>query len=368
MRARNNRKLFSVWMIVMLLMAGLAVQPALANGPVAPAAGSGTTLYLPLVMVNNETFEPNDTLGQAYGPIASGTTISSILSTDSDYDYYFFTISSLGNINVTLTRNGQPSPLELSLYDAGGRVLGTTNVSTLNKQIVFTPVTPGNYYVRVCLCNLSLHAPQTYDLKVTYNGAPAPGDVFGHVMANGAASSNTPIRLDRFDFNNPAGKNSYYTVTAPDGTYHFRGVASVGGTVVLQVVYNSTLGPGFINLAQSTGFPTYAAGQTLNTGTVDISPITLMAPADSVSASLPVTFNWSVRPTTPAETYRVVIFDPNNLATSFTSTSVGHAGTFTLSSLPAGFVTNHAYAWMVNATGPNGEYDFSFTRTITFLP
>ena len=32
------------------------------------------------------------------------------------------------------------------------------------------------------------------------------------------------------------------------------------------------------------------------------------------------------------------------------------------------FVYNHPYAWMVNAIGPNGEYDFSFTRTITFVP
>lgn len=374
MSQRTNRSFLAILMALML-MVGLTVQPALANGtggssPNAVQPQAGNTLYLPVVMYNIETFEPNDTLQQAYGPLASGGTYASVISTKLDYDYYFINVTTLGNIVATLTTTaGQPSPLELTLYDPNGNVIGVTNSSLQSKQIVFTPTTTGKYYVRVCLCSLSLNPPQFYNLNVTFNGGLAPGDVSGQVFANGGPRGGVPIYLRRFDYVSQA-QNLYFTVSDAGGGYHFRGVASISGTQVLMVVYDGSLGASFIQLAQSNPFAGYSAGGALNTGIVDITPITLMGPVNGTSGKLPMTFTWTPRNAAPSagESYAVIFYDPNNPAISFTSPLVGHNGTYTLSSLPAGFVLNHTYAWIVNGQITNGPYDFSWPNTVTFTP
>jgi uncharacterized repeat protein (TIGR01451 family) len=62
-----------------------------------------TTTYLPLILYQQDPYEPNDTREQAYGPLVSNQAYTSYIYTEFDQrDYYYLTLPSTGSITVDL--------------------------------------------------------------------------------------------------------------------------------------------------------------------------------------------------------------------------------------------------------------------------
>ncbi len=92
-------------------------------------------------------YEPNNTLNTA-APIGTGR-ITAQIATSGDADYYSFsTAGNQKNAQVTLTN--LPANYDLTLYDNNGKVLQTSNNSSLSNEVVFyNNKKPSTYFVRV---------------------------------------------------------------------------------------------------------------------------------------------------------------------------------------------------------------------------
>ncbi|MGV3487943.1 MAG: M4 family metallopeptidase [Tuberibacillus sp.] len=118
--------------------------------------GSGTDAY-----------EPNDSMNSAYGPLASGSTYQSYISSASDVDYYQFTTSQSGSITVNLS--GLPGDYDLYLYNSSGALVAqSTNGGTTSESISYSAASAGTFYVKVEGYNGASSTATAYALKVSY--------------------------------------------------------------------------------------------------------------------------------------------------------------------------------------------------------
>jgi bacillolysin len=141
---------------------GSAEYNAVADGYAAvgigsPSGGGGTT----------DTYEPNDSMSSAYGPITSGTTYNSYIASSSDVDYYKFNTAQSGTISVSLSN--LPGDYDLYLYNSGGTLLAqSTNGSTSSESISYSASSSGTFYVKVVGYNGASNTSQAYALSATY--------------------------------------------------------------------------------------------------------------------------------------------------------------------------------------------------------
>ena len=329
-------------------------------------------LYSPIVARNfatapSDTYEPNNTRDQAYGPLNSGVVYTSYIASDSDVDYYYFDIATLGKVTVDLSNiNAPDTDIDMSMYnEAGVRVGGSWGVIA-SEQIVFEPVTTGRYYVQVYFCCGTNSPTRPYYLSVQYNGARGNGDIYGTVRANGGGIPGAPISLNFYDSNTYAFRR-VWTVTDAAGHYHFWGMETLGSNQRYYPYYGYVLGSNYIGYWYGANILSYTAGGVLFGGDMDISPLNLGAPNSTTGVSLPVAFNWTPRSTSPTETYRLYIYDPSGYNIYWWSHDLGHVGSYSLTGLPAGFTTDHTYRWRVYASGANGAYGYSYyTNNVAF--
>ena len=122
-----------------------------------------TYIYLPTVFNNYPPIEPNNHCGQAYA-IGSGTTYE--FTSDDVEDWYAFTLTSAGNLSVTLS-NFEPTQGQLVIY---GGVCGSSLVALQNNgnnqptKTINLGVRPaGTYYIRVYSVPVT---NTTYNLRV----------------------------------------------------------------------------------------------------------------------------------------------------------------------------------------------------------
>jgi hypothetical protein len=353
-------------------------QPYLLKVDKAGYAGTTTTInvdkvlvYLPLILRNfqatpSDMYEPNDTLAQAYGPLTSGANYLSYLSSNTDLDYYYFDISTLGQVTVDLSNIGAPSSdYDLYLYNSSGQWLGGSTGVTTTEKIEFQPASTGRYYILVYPYS-GADPTRPYYLKVQYNGAPGAGDIYGTVYANGSPKSNVPISLNFYDYNTYAYR-TVWGMTNSSGQYHFRGMSTLGTNQIYYVYYRGSLGSSYIGYWYSGDLTSYTAGSTRFAGNPDISPLNLGTPNSTTGIPLPITFTWTPRTTSPSETYYVYLYDPNDYSIYYWSSTLGHVGNFTLYGLPSGFTTGHTYRWRVYSYGTDGSGSGSYnTNNVAF--
>jgi bacillolysin len=130
---------------------------AVANGFTAVGIGSSSS---------QDNYEPNDTMGAAYGALTSATNYNSYISTSSDIDYYYFDTTAAGTITVTLTN--VPKDYDLYLYNSSGTQLGRSiNGSTTNENISYSASNAGKFYVKVIGYN-GVNSTSPYTLNATY--------------------------------------------------------------------------------------------------------------------------------------------------------------------------------------------------------
>jgi hypothetical protein len=141
-----------------------------------------TPVYLPIVMkgycgCGPDNYEPNDSCGQAYGPLTSGQTYQSYISccdvpTYKKSDYFYIDISTTNAINVYLTNIPAGADYDLYLYrnpaddpnNPAAESEGTGSSETISS---YSPPATGRYYIRVYGRSGSSTSP--YSLRVTYD-------------------------------------------------------------------------------------------------------------------------------------------------------------------------------------------------------
>jgi bacillolysin len=111
-----------------------------------------------------DPYEPNDTLSTAYA-ITKGTVYNAYISSSTDVDYYKFTQSSTGYINISLTN--LPKDYDLYLYNSSGtQVAKSTKGGTSSESIKYNATRTGTYYVKIIGYNGNYSTSTKYALKV----------------------------------------------------------------------------------------------------------------------------------------------------------------------------------------------------------
>ncbi|WP_051931608.1 M4 family metallopeptidase [Clostridium sp. KNHs214] len=116
---------------------------------------------------DNDTYESNNTLSTAYGPIVSGTSYKSYIYSPTDIDYFYFNTSRTGTITVSLTN--LPKDYDVYLLNSSGKVVArSTNGGTSNESIYYNARTTGKFYVKIVGYGGANSQTGAYSLNVNY--------------------------------------------------------------------------------------------------------------------------------------------------------------------------------------------------------
>lgn len=200
--------------------------------------------------------EPNNTQATA-GTIAAGTTYKALIATNTDNDYYKFTVAAGTNITVSLTT--LPFDYDMQLLNSAGTVVGSSAAGgTTNESIVYNGAAAGTYTVRVFGYNGAFSATVCYTLLVTTTTAcantPEPNATQAAASAiavnadvNSQIGSATDV--DWFKFTNTAAQpNIYVTLANLPADYDvylynaagtLLGSSTAGSTTSEAIIYNT---------------------------------------------------------------------------------------------------------------------------------
>ncbi|HEY0143815.1 MAG TPA: S8 family serine peptidase [Thermoanaerobaculia bacterium] len=114
--------------------------------------------------------EPNDTTATAYGDVNTGTTVAGVLCSSSDVDFFRFTATKGGNVEVRVQNTGD-TPLDVTLAQNGGNSVtinvapGQTSTAGI-PNVNASPANPASFTVRVSTTALGSNA--TYTITPNY--------------------------------------------------------------------------------------------------------------------------------------------------------------------------------------------------------
>ncbi len=106
--------------------------------------------------------EPNGSISEANGPVGTGTPVSGVLTSSSDDDYFYFDVTSAGNVNISLAI-GSSADLDWYLYNASGTQVAR-GYTVNNPEAGSYNASVGRYYLRV---DGYLGATSSYTLTIS---------------------------------------------------------------------------------------------------------------------------------------------------------------------------------------------------------
>lgn len=200
--------------------------------------------------------EPNNTQAAA-GTIVAGTAYNALIATNTDNDYYKFTVVAGTNITVALTT--LPFDYDMQLLNSAGTVVGSSAAGgTTSESITLNNAAAGTYTVRVYGYNGAFSATSCYNLLVTTalacSNTPEPNET---QAAASTISANTDVNsqiatasdVDWYSFSNTAAQpNIYITLTNHPADYDvylynaagtLLGSSTAGGTTSEAIIYNT---------------------------------------------------------------------------------------------------------------------------------
>ena len=200
--------------------------------------------------------EPNNTQATA-GTIIAGTAYNALIATNTDNDYYKFTVAAGTNITVSLTT--LPFDYDMQLLNSGGTVVGSSAAGgTTSESITLNNAAAGTYTVRIFGYNGAFSATSCYNLLVTTalacSNTPEPNET---QAAASTISANTDVHsqiatasdVDWYKFSNTAAQpNIYITLTNHPADYDvylynaagtLLGSSTAGGTTSEAIIYNT---------------------------------------------------------------------------------------------------------------------------------
>ena len=162
----------------------------------------------------SDNYEPNNSISSATA-IATNSSVSSMIGSLGDDDYYVFSTSGSSS-NIKITLSNLPADYDLKLYKSNGKgLLGSSNSAGMaDEEIVYNTNKGGTYYVQVYGFNGAFNNGQCYDLLVETNSSNfREGE-----NAMEELSDNTVTF-----YPNPAKNELFfecYSATSQDGTLH----------------------------------------------------------------------------------------------------------------------------------------------------
>jgi hypothetical protein len=133
--------------------------------------------YLPLVSSGTaETWadlhEPNNAIPFAYGPLSSGTSLTSNMAQVSDQeDFFYLRTQAAGTLQITLKDIPADTNYELYLYADDKSLLdSSTNVGNADEVVSVESLPAGAYYIRIHKDRSSPPSSEPYLLLVNYTG------------------------------------------------------------------------------------------------------------------------------------------------------------------------------------------------------
>lgn len=195
-----------------------------------------------------------------------------------------------------------------------------------------------------------------------------PAGIYGRVTYNGTATPGIELNL-RF-YNGASWSTAATTTTSSSGNYRFANVPSLGAGQVYYVRYGpNNTAPWYLFAWYGPDITSYTAGTSVHGGDFEIVNVNLQSPAHGATLPLPVTFTWTRR-SIGTDTYRWVLFDPNNPDTSWITGDLGYVDSFTLRNLPSGAEYGKQYGWygwyVQVYNGPDSFGVSYYYRSITF--
>lgn len=345
------------------------------------AAPSGAAVYLPAVMRNFRggagpicippSENPQDTWNANRGYVECNATCQSTLSRLDLADYYTFVPSFTGTGNCTLYLKNLPPGTEwaaMIFVDqpnypppyAPGPTNGQCRIATPGSgdKSVTCPLTGGTAYFIKVSAGANYSGPEgSYTMQITCPGigptptpgaptpTPQPAGIYGRVTLGGAAAGG--VGLDLRFYNGSSWSTRMSTSTNSNGDYLFSNPPSLSSG---QKYYVRYLNPSSTPNGRLWGWygadiTSYTSGTRVPGGDFDIKDVTLRAPSDGSSVTLPYTFRWDLRGIS-SDHYRLVLFDPTskNLAISG---DLGYVSQVTMTSLPPGWPSGRTYVWWV---------------------
>lgn len=114
----------------------------------------------------SDSYEPNDTFGEAEGPVAFDLPYQSYVWDEGDIDIYLLEVDRSGIVTVDLTNIPKVADLDLFLYDEAGEALASST-TVLGHEHIEQRLEPGTYYVTVrSFAGFSRNEPYTLQLAL----------------------------------------------------------------------------------------------------------------------------------------------------------------------------------------------------------
>lgn len=123
-------------------------------------------MSMPFKVFFGDSYEPNNSIANAFGPVEFGKQYASFLKDKNDVDY--FLIQTQANSLITVYIDGIPEgyDYDLTAYDSQGKEISTTKeVSQTTKRASFRAYKDGDYYIAISSYTL-YRANQPYTLTI----------------------------------------------------------------------------------------------------------------------------------------------------------------------------------------------------------
>jgi hypothetical protein len=131
-------------------------------------------MSIPFTLFSGDTYEPNDSAADAYGPLVYGKQYVSYIRNDRDMDFYEFHADADSTILIYLEDIPENSNYDLQIFDTQERLLASSTEPRETAEVLsFRARTAGTYYVAV-IPRYGYNSMQPYSLTV--DSSPlAPG-------------------------------------------------------------------------------------------------------------------------------------------------------------------------------------------------
>jgi hypothetical protein len=191
----------------------------------------------------------------------------------------------------------------------------------------------------------------TVNLFLPFLAKSLPG-IAGNVTLNGVAAPGIGVSLQFY--NGVSTTPLLATNTASDGSYQFLGAPSLAKGQHYDVEYVRPTGvTDTLRNWTTNSITDYVSGGAVAMAPFDIADVPLVQPTANATATLPVTFQWTVRPSSPLDSYALEIRN-SAISTTWSSGFLGYTGTYPLPALPSGFSLGVKYPWYIKVQSPAG--------------
>ena len=200
---------------------------------------------------------------------------------------------------------------------------------------------------------------------INNNSGPIIKGIYGRVLVNGVPKSG--IYLELRHWNGSTTSSIASTRTLNDGTYSFPDAPTLISGHQYYVRYLNETDPSKLFLWNTPQIQSYTAGSNYQFRDFDIANLFYNTPAPSAIVSLPTTFSWIRRASTPTDSYEFNILDWDTLDYLFWTNRLGYVSSYTLNNMPANIYPGTPYGWEIWIYGPDGGVGIAFyLRHVTF--